>query len=205
VPDLNLPGWVLVVTGLVIGITSYALWFVVPIGEEYWHIGIAQTPAWIASFVWGTIAAERGRLDGIQPSMSRWLCLVAWFAVLAGCVLVGTASVVGMDLVKFTGGGTWQSFGTALIEGALVVAMSRAAFGAFVVHQIVLVGAVLLLRWSTSPLRRSGSLALSRLLYCCCRFRAPAACCDPWPCDAYAVPSTTGKKGRPMPPHRSLT
>jgi Acyltransferase family len=191
-----MPGWVLVVTGLVIGVTSYALRFVVPIGEEHWHIAIAQAPAWIASFVLGAIAAERGWLDGIQPSMSRRLCLVAWSAVLAGFVLVGTASVVGMDLVKFAGGGTWQSLGTALIEGALVVAMSlwlfdlvrrrvdsqshltrtlsRAAFGAFVVHQIVLVGVVLATRVVVLPaeveyvaaatLGVAGSFAIALLL-----------------------------------------
>ena len=79
--------------------------------------------------------------------------------------MVALASGPDFELDAFGGGGTWQSFVTAVIESVIVVAMTlwlfdvfrrranrqrpfaraagRAAFAAFLVHQLVLVWLVL--------------------------------------------------------------
>ena len=85
--------------------------------------------------------------------------------MIGAALVVGSAGVLGADLETFAGNDTWQSLVLAAVEGPLVVSMplwlvdvfrrrfdhqsrlareaSRAAFPAFVVHQIVLVGLVL--------------------------------------------------------------
>jgi glucan biosynthesis protein C len=87
--------------------------------------------------------------------------------------VVGVASAMGADIDAFGGGGTWQSMLIAVLEGALVVAvsfwlidafrrrfdhqgrlarqLSRTAFAAFLVHQVVLVGLVLASRHVAWP------------------------------------------------------
>jgi hypothetical protein len=157
--------WHLVTAGTVIALTSYPLRFVVPLGEERWHIAVAQAPAWIVGFTLGALAGERGWFDPIEATMARRVRHLAW-VTLAGCVvMIGLAGVVGADIDAFGGGGTWESLLTAVLEGALVVTMSlwlldlfrrrfdhqgalaremsRVAFAAFVVHQVVLVLLVL--------------------------------------------------------------
>ena len=86
-------------------------------------------------------------------------------------VAVVAGSPGGID--PFYGGGTWQSLVLSLLEGVLMVTMSlwlvdlfqrrfnhqgalgremsRAAYGAFLVHQIVLVGLVLAARLAPWP------------------------------------------------------
>jgi fucose 4-O-acetylase-like acetyltransferase len=155
----------LVTAGAVIALTSYALRFVVPLGEERWHLALGQAPTWVVGFTLGALAGERGWFDPIGATMARRARHLAW-VTLAGCVVVlGLASALGADIDAFGGGGTWQSLVTAVLEGALVVTMSpwlldlfrrrfdhqgalarelsRAAFAAFVVHQVVLVWLVL--------------------------------------------------------------
>jgi len=147
-----------------VALATDAVRFVVPLGEERWHLGLGQAPAWVAGFTLGAIATERGWIDPVDPWMARRVRVAARTA-LAGCVVVmGAASAMGTDIDEFGGGGTWQSLVISVLEGALVVRslwlvdlfrrrldhqtrlareMSRAAFAAFVVHQVVLVGLVL--------------------------------------------------------------
>ncbi len=88
-------------------------------------------------------------------------------------VIAVDVGAMGEDIALFWGGGTWQSLVLALLQGALVVAMSlwlldvfrrrvdhqgrltremsRAAFVAFIVHQVVLVGTVLATRYVPWP------------------------------------------------------
>jgi len=165
--------WQLVTAASVIAAASYAVRFVVPLGEERWHLALGQAPAWVVGFALGALAAERGWLHPLEPLVARRVRVAAWTA-LAGCVVViGVASAMGTDIDDFGGGGTWQSLVICVLEGALVVTMSlwlvdlfrrrfdhqsplaremgRAAFAAFVVHQVVLVGLVLASRqvpWS---------------------------------------------------------
>jgi len=191
-----LRAWHLVTAGTVIAIASYAVRFVVPLGQERWHLALGQAPAWVVGFTLGALAGERGWFDPIEPMMARHVRHLAWGA-LTGCVVViGVSSALGADIDAFGGGGTWQSLVVAVLEGALVVAMSlwlldvfrrrfdhqgqlsremsRAAFAAFIVHQVVLVGLVLASRqvpWppeleyaSVSMLGVLGSFAIGSVL-----------------------------------------
>jgi glucan biosynthesis protein C len=157
----------LLAAGILVAVASYAVRLVVPVGEEVGQdLYLGQAPAWAAGFILGVMGAEHGWFDRISGAMSRGLFRVAWAAVAGVVVTVAvTAGVLGVDVNVFYGGGTWPSLLLAVFEGALVVAMSlwlfdvfcrrvnhqgrlmrtmgRAAFAAFVVHQVVAVGAVL--------------------------------------------------------------
>jgi fucose 4-O-acetylase-like acetyltransferase len=169
----RLRGRHLVAAGLALALGSYAVRLAVPLGEEVWHLALGQAPAWVVGFVLGVVGGERGWFDRIDPAMTRGLFRVAWAAV-AGCVVVVVgAGAVGADIERFGGGGSWPSLVVAGLEAALVVAMStwlldvfrrrvdhqgplarglgRAAFAAYLVHQVVLVGLVLATRYVPWP------------------------------------------------------
>ncbi|WP_406830572.1 acyltransferase [Pedococcus sp. KACC 23699] len=186
----------LVTAGAVVALASYALRFAIPLGQERWHMALGQAPAWVVGFTLGALAGERGWFDPIEATMARNGRHVAWGA-LAGCVVViGLASALGANIDDFGGGGTWQSLVVAALEATLVVTvplwlldlfrrrfnhqgplareMSRAAFAAFIVHQVVLVGLVLAshhVPWAPEPkyvtvsvLGVLGSFAIGSLL-----------------------------------------
>jgi hypothetical protein len=165
----------LLAAGLFVAVMSYAIRVGAPVGEEVSEdLYLAQAPAWVTGFMLGIVGAECGWIDRISPATSRRLFHVAWSAV-AGVVIVVAVTVgaMGGDIDDFFGGGTWQSLSLAVLEGALVVAMplwlldvfrrrvnhqgrlmqrtSRAAFAAFVVHQVVAIGAVLATRYVSWP------------------------------------------------------
>jgi fucose 4-O-acetylase-like acetyltransferase len=155
----------LVVIAVAVAVASYLVRLFVPLGEEVWHMGLAQAPAWGAGFVIGALAGERGWFEQMTASMSRALFRTAWIAVAATVVTVAAVGTGDDELDALGGAGTWQSLIAAGIEAALMVAMSlwlvdvfrrrfdhqggfmrelsRSAFAAFIVHQVVLVGLVL--------------------------------------------------------------
>lgn len=169
----------LLAAGVFVAVTSYAIRVGVPFDEELGHLlgqdlFVGQAPAWVAGFALGVVGAERGWFDQIPPATSRRLFQVAWSAVAGVVVVVAvTVGATGADVADFFGGGTWQSLVLASFQGALVVAMplwlldvfrrrvdhqsrlmrgmSRAAFAAFLVHQVVAVGAVLATRHVAWP------------------------------------------------------
>jgi surface polysaccharide O-acyltransferase-like enzyme len=173
-PTPMLVGYLLA-AGVLLTIASYTVRLWVPLGEEaVQDLFVGQAPAWVTGFALGVLGAERGWFERIPPATSRWLFRVAWTAV--ACVLVAVSVDVGAlsaDVAVFFGGGTWQSLLLAACEGTLVVAMSlwlldvfrrranhqgrllramsRAAFAAFLVHQIVAIGAVLATRYVAWP------------------------------------------------------
>jgi len=149
---------------LAVAVAAFPIMVKAPLGEEAWHLAVAQAPAWLAGFALGVLARERRWLP-VQPQLRRRIRRTAWLAMF-GCLLVfvlGTVS--GMDMALLLGGGSWQSAVVALVEGLLVVfaslwvvdvfqrrfdargvrgeALGRAAYGAFLVHQGVLVALVL--------------------------------------------------------------
>ena len=155
--------WQLLVGGLAVAACSFPITVLAPLGQEVWHLAIAQAPAWLAGFVLGALAAENHWLP-LEPGMARRVRWTAWvsMAVVVGVIVYAGTSDAGMD--PFLGGGTWQSALFVVIEGLVVVmaslwlvdvfeqradhqgslgrAMGRAAFGAFLVHQGVLVALV---------------------------------------------------------------
>jgi hypothetical protein len=159
-----LRGWQLGVVALAVAAASYALRMAVPMGQEVWHLALAQAPAWVAGFAVGVLGGERGWFQPVEAGLARGVRWVGWVAVALCVVFVATvASTSGLD--PLFGGGTWQSLVLATLEGTIVVtisvwlvdlfqrrfhqqgvlgrAMSRAAFAAFLVHQAVLVALVL--------------------------------------------------------------
>jgi Acyltransferase family len=165
--------WHLLLAMAVVAVGSYLVRFFTPLGEERWHLVLAQAPAWVVGFTLGVLAGERGWFQPLDARFARGVRRTAWLAVAAvlGVMVVIAGSPSGVD--PFFGGGTWQSLVFAVLEGVLMVTMSlwvvdlfqrrfnhqgplgrgmsRAAYGAFLVHQIVLVGLVLGSRFTPWP------------------------------------------------------
>jgi glucan biosynthesis protein C len=154
----------LVILAGAVAVAAFPIMTVQPLGQELWRLAVAQSPAWLAGFALGVVARERGWLP-MGQGLSRRVRWTAWSAMAGGVVVFVLATVTGMDLTLLLGGGSWQSAVIAVIEGLLVVfaslwavdlfqrrfdthgaggtALSRAAYGAFLVHQGVLVALVL--------------------------------------------------------------
>ncbi len=188
----------LLAAGLCVAVAAYAIRLVVPFDDEpFQDMFVAQSPGWLAGFILGVVGAERGWLDRIPRPLSHRLFQIAWAAVVGVVIVVAVdVGALGADITEFWGGGTWQSLVLALLQAALVVAMSlwlfdvfrrrvdrrgrlmgemsRAAFVAFIVHQVVLVGTVLATRhvgWppeiellTAAPLAVVGSFGIGALL-----------------------------------------
>lgn len=155
----------LVAVAAAVAVVSWLVRIEIPVGDEVARLALGQAPAWVTGFALGVVGAERGWLDPVPPAMARWARRVGIGALVAVALVTGTAAALDADLDAFAGNGTWQSLVLAAIEGVLVVSMplwlvdlfrrrfdhlsrlgaeaSRAAFAAFVVHQVVLVGLVL--------------------------------------------------------------
>jgi glucans biosynthesis protein C len=162
--------WHLLALGVVLAIVSYLVRIEVPLGEEPMPLrfALAQAPGWIVGFVLGVLGGERGWFDPIEPVLARRVRHAAWVALVSFVVVFGAILATGADLDDLAGGGTWLSLLAAVAEAALVVtvplwvldlfrrrldhqgrlarAAGRAAFAAFVLHQLVLVGLVLATR-----------------------------------------------------------
>jgi peptidoglycan/LPS O-acetylase OafA/YrhL len=167
-PAARPSGWLLVALGAAVAVASYVIRMRVPLSAEVFRLALGQAPAWLAGFTMGVVGAERAWLDPVDRGLARGARRVAWVAIGCFAVLVGAISVTGGDLAPFTGGGTWQSALFVVPEAALVVAVpvwlvdafrrranargpvlreaSRAAFAAFLIHQAVLVGLIVLIR-----------------------------------------------------------
>lgn len=170
---VGLRGGHLAAAAIVIALVSFVVRLEVPLGEEVRRLALGQAPAWIAGFVLGVVGAERGWYDPIPRHLAHRIGQVAWATVATIVVMIGTASAAGMEVAPFLGGGTWQSLAMAGLEAVLVVTMplwlmdlfrrrvdhqgpiartaGRAAFAAFVLHQLVLVGCVLATRYVPWP------------------------------------------------------
>ncbi len=165
----------LLVAALFVTVASFLVRIAVPFGQEVWHLALGQAPAWMTGFVLGVLGGERGWFEHMHPRLSRGLCWVAWVSAGLVVLLLFAAGALGGEagLEALSGGGTGASLLLACVEGPLVVAMSpwlvdvfhrrmttqtpllawlsTAAFAAFLVHQVVTVGAVLATRLVAWP------------------------------------------------------
>jgi glucans biosynthesis protein C len=163
--------WHLLAIGVALALVSYLVRIWVPIGEEPMPLrfALAQSPGWVLGFVLGVLGGEGGWFDPLDPVFARRIRYAAWSALGLFPVVFGAILATGVDLDLLAGGGTPLSLLTATAEAALVVTVpfwlldlfqrrldhqgrlgrtaGRAAFAAFVVHQLVLVGLVLATRF----------------------------------------------------------
>ena len=160
------------VLALAIAGTSFLIRTETPLGVEIWRLALAQAPGWVVGFALGVLAAERGWLP-LEAGLGRCIRWIAWVGLSTSVAIMGLAGVSGMDLALFLGHGTWLSGLLSVVEGVILVTvplwlvdlfwrrfdeqtgqfgqvLGRSAFGAFLVHQGVLVALVLgvrLLLW----------------------------------------------------------
>jgi hypothetical protein len=161
----------LVIAVALAAVATYLVRLAAPLGEEFWHLAIAQAPGWVIGFSIGILGAERGWFDPISPTIVRVARRAGVVAIALSASVLVVAGLMGADLELFAGGGSWQSLVVSMLEGVLVVTMplwlldafrrrynrqgrlarvmSRSAFSAFVLHQLVLVGLVLASRQVT--------------------------------------------------------
>ncbi len=186
----------LAAVAIAVALASYLVRIEAPIGDEPFRLALPQAPGWIAGFALGVVGAESGWFDPVDPLLARRARHLAWGTVTAFTLVLTVAMSAGEPVELFAGEGTWQSLLTAVLEGFLIVSMplwlidlfrrrwnhqgrllreaSRAAFAAFVLHQVVLVGLVLVtheLPWPpeadfvlVSLLGVAGSFGLGTLL-----------------------------------------
>ncbi|MFZ0322606.1 MAG: acyltransferase [Actinomycetes bacterium] len=155
---------VVAATMVAVGSTLVRLW--VPLGEERAHLALGQAPAWVVLFVLGVLGAERGWWESVPVALVRVWALLA----VAGALTAVTLGLVfGADSPELIAGGPhWPAALLALSEGLVAVGasvavielfkhrfagqrrlgrmMAPAAYGAFLVHPLVLVGLILLAR-----------------------------------------------------------
>ena len=156
--------WHLFAIAALVAIASWTIRLGVPMGEERWHLAVAQAPGWLAGFVIGLLAAERGWLPQ-DPDLARRIRRVAWAAILLSVLVIASSGPLGYEMELYLGGPTWQSGLLVAIEAVIITTASlwvvdlfqrrfdhqgpparqlaRSAFAAFLVHQGVLVGLVL--------------------------------------------------------------
>jgi fucose 4-O-acetylase-like acetyltransferase len=155
----------LLVVAAATAVASFAIRIWAPLGEEPFRLALGQAPAWVTGFALGVAGAERGWIAPLEPRLVRWARRVAWATTACFALIIGLSGALGVSIDAFTGAGTWQSLVLAALEGVLVVSMplwlldlfrrradvrrpilrraGRAAFAAFVLHQLVLVALVL--------------------------------------------------------------
>ncbi len=143
-----------------------------PLGQERWHVTVAQAPAWAIGFILGVLGGERGWFQPLPPDLARLVRRVAWAAAVASAAVVAIVATT-TDVEVLFGHGSWHSLVFAVLEGVVMVTMSlwlvdvfrrranhrgtlarrlsRAAYATLLVHQIVLVGVVVGSRQMPAP------------------------------------------------------
>lgn len=153
---------------------SYVIRIWVPLGVEVWRLALGQAPAWITGFTLGVLASERGWVNPVEEQVGRIAQRIAWStAATIAVFIVAVSQLTGAEMESFAGGGTLLSLIMGLLEATLLVSMalwlvdlftrrhnhqgplarsmSRAAFAAFMIHQVVLVWLVLASRLLRLP------------------------------------------------------
>lgn len=159
---------------LVLGVVSYFVRMVFPIGWVLYPIGfqLAHFPQYICMFILGIIASRNGWMQDIDLKKAKRWMLVALLLVFVVFPLMFILANSPID--TFQGNGTWQSFLAAMWEQltgisimvaisgialhkwnyttALLQKMSRAAYATYIFHPLVVISICILLRqWQVDP------------------------------------------------------
>lgn len=155
-----------------VAVATYVVRVVVPFGEG--NLGVSlnvwEWPACLTLFVLGVVAARRGWFDEVPDAEWRRAGIAAAAGVLGLVAFTGIAVAVGLDEDQWWGGSWhWASLGWSVFEvvvgvfgsiwvlglsqrhldrrlAAVGPAVSRSAYGAFMVQTPVLVGLAFALR-----------------------------------------------------------
>ncbi len=188
----GLPGFgALALTALILGGVSFLVRLAVPVGQEVAWLQLGYFPCYIYLFAAGCAAARLQLLEQITFSQAR-----PWMVVSALAILTLPAVIfLHLGQGSFEGGwnshaiyyALWDPFvGWGIILGMLWAArtswsqatplsawLARHAYGAFIVHPPVVVGASLVAAsWTISPV---GKFAIVGLASCIGSFLAAAA------------------------------
>jgi fucose 4-O-acetylase-like acetyltransferase len=160
----------------VVAATTFAVRFVFPFdSQRYVDLNLYQWPECIALFALGVVAARRHWLSGI-PDRLRRQCRTATVVSAAAFLAAMAAAGIGgaLDQSAWEGGWQWASFVFAVGGSALAVfepvwllaeaqrhldrplpwvppAVSRSAYGAFLLQGLVLIGLAVALRPVPAP------------------------------------------------------
>jgi glucan biosynthesis protein C len=152
---------------LVLAPLNFAVRLLIPIGEEWNHLGIGFFPQYILLFAAGVLSYRNGWLPDLHIGIRRvWsiVALLTLFAIPLFMIAGGAAD----DVTPFTGGLTWQSAVLGSLEAIFCVSMaimllglfrqkidrqgrfgkllSRNAYSVYIIHPLVIIPLAYMLR-----------------------------------------------------------
>jgi glucan biosynthesis protein C len=152
---------------LVLAPLNFAVRLLIPIGEEWNHLGIGFFPQYILLFAAGVLSYRNGWLPDLHSGIRRvWsiVALLTLFAIPLFMIAGGAAD----DVTPFTGGLTWQSAVLGSLEAIFCVSMaimllglfrqkidrqgrfgkllSRNAYSVYIIHPLVIIPLAYMLR-----------------------------------------------------------
>lgn len=175
-------GPTLFLAGLIIGLLTFAVRLVQPIGTSILNMQLCFFPQYIVFFAAGVHAARHGWL--LMLARSRQARIAGWLALIGGPVvqltIMSLGTRAGQPIEFFFGGPHWQAFALAVweqltglglslgllalfsakldFETPLLRWLSDRSFGVYVLHAPILVALTMLYR--TLPLNLYGFVAL---------------------------------------------
>jgi glucans biosynthesis protein C len=148
---------------LAVAAGSFAAHLAFPIGSEQFHLQLGMFPQYLILFALGAAAGRRGWLETLTPELRRRCGLAGAVTALAMPAILLTGDFFAGEAAadRFAGGWHWQAAAASLTEGVLATCvslwaiayfrrhhnrlrplarrMAPAAYGAFIVHPLVIV------------------------------------------------------------------
>jgi glucans biosynthesis protein C len=160
---------------LAVAAGSFAAHLAFPIGSEQFHLQLGMFPQYLILFALGAAAGRRGWLETLTPELRRRCGLAGAVTALAMPAILLTGDFFAGEAAadRFAGGWHWQAAAASLTEGVLATCvslwaiayfrrhhnrlrplarrMAPAAYGAFIVHPLVIVGLALAIQAGPVP------------------------------------------------------
>jgi glucans biosynthesis protein C len=160
---------------LAVAAGSFAAHLAFPIGSEQFHLQLGMFPQYLILFALGAAAGRRGWLETLTPELRRRCGLAGAVTALAIPTILLTGDFFAGEAAadRFAGGWHWQAAAASLTEGVLATCvslwaiayfrrhhnrlrplarrMAPAAYGAFIVHPLVIVGLALAIQAGPVP------------------------------------------------------